>query len=354
MKIYERYVHKEHGRLLLLTVSALCSVYVLIVFLDLVDDAIERKVSALYALEAALLRIPMGLRELGSISVLLSVIVFMALSSRNLEPVILRSLGVRLRSVLKPLLVQGAIFSLVLLVNSLAVAPYFLSRSNDVVQERIKGAKKRRRTSPVRMWLKSGGYMCYIGYFNEKRLSLGDVRCFKQKEPWEVIQAPRVVWKGKWKATGVRLWVVKKDVPEFVERSDMVLSFLPSPGELKGRRKTLDEMDAGDLIYVVRQLKKEGIRSEVYQAELFNRIFFSMFPVVMVLVAFPLGISGPRKGQVATSFVKGVVLAFLFYGVYYAFTLAGREALLPPALASLLPLAGGALCGLWFSGRVDA
>lgn len=134
-------------------------------FLDIVDDALERHISLVVPLQIALLRLPMGLKELGAVTVLISVMLFLAVSSQNLEPVVLRSLGIRSRVMLKPLLVQGGVISFLLFINAAFIAPSFYSKSRDVYLEKIKGQPRKARISPVDIWLKEKGYFCNVGFF---------------------------------------------------------------------------------------------------------------------------------------------------------------------------------------------
>lgn len=353
-KIFEKYIYKEHAKILALVLVSLSVVYTLIAFLDIVDDAIENKVPVYYAFIAALYRLPSGLKELGAIAILLSTILFMAISSKNLEPVILRSLGIKLKVFLKPLVVEAAVLSILLGINAMFIAPPLFSKYIDTVEIKIKGKKKKRRTKPVKMWIKNEGFTCYIGYFSGRKKSISNLKCFKSENgTTTIIFANKAFWtKGKWKAYRVQMWKIR-GVSTFKKKWVVYLKFLPPPYEIMGRKKVLEEMNLEELVAVVKELNREGIRNTRYLQELCNRLFLSLFPIIIVILAFPLGISEPRKGQVATAFVKGIFMALLVYGIYFSFAFAGKAGIINPVIASSIPVAGLTAFGLRLVNRID-
>lgn len=345
---FERYIHREHAKLFLFVFFALCSVYTLGAFLDVVDDALERRVSAFVALKVALLKLPYGVKELGSMAILVSVMLFLAISSKHLEPVILRSLGIRLGVYLRPLLQQALVLSFFLAVNAFYIAPHLLALSKETYKVEIKGEKRAKMFTPVGIWIKASGYFCYIGYFDEQRKLLKDVRCFNPDNT-TLYTASLLVWDRKrWIGKG-RFWSEK----EYRKLRHLQMDFLPSPEDLSGRRKGPDEMGMGELISVAYDLYREGISVREYLWEIGNRMALSLTPVVMVLFAFPMGISEPRKGQVALAFVKGLGLAVAFYSVFYGFSYLGRESIMNPLAAAALPVILTALVGYRMAKGVD-
>ncbi len=339
-KRFERYVFDEHLKFLLLVFFALSVVYVLGSFLDVLDDALERHVSLAYPLKVALFRLPMGLKDFGPLAILISVMLFLAVSSQNLEPVALRSLGIPSKVMLRPLLFQGAVVSVILLINASFLAPFLYSRAKSVYLERIKGKVSHERVVPVNMWVKDSGYFCNIGYFDEKRALLREVICFKRdKGERSFVKADEALWgKEGWVGIDVKSWKLG-NATSYVFSKKRVLPLRLTPDELLGRRKGIREMSLTELVEVIWELSKEGINHKGYSVELFSRIFLSLAAFVMVLLAFPVGVILPRKGQVVFSFIKGVGLAVLFIGVFYGFTFAGRSGWMPPLLSAFLPVA---------------
>ena len=337
LRIYERYIHREHARLLLGVLWAFCLLFTIATFLDTVDDAIENHVPALYALEVALLKLPSAIKELAGVSVAASVLTLTLMLSKNLEPVILRSLGVDLRVLVKPLAIQGGILALVAFFNASFLAPSLLLRAQEVYHRTIKGERYVKKVTPVKMWVKHKGFICYIGFFNTKRRRARDVRCYSDKGVF--VKAEEARWKGRWMGHNVKRWEIEGERTRISSYRVTELDMLPTPGELSGMGKGPQEMDTIELVKVILALNREGINSRTYQVELASRIFLPLLCVVLAVLAFPLGIVEPRKAQVTLSLAKGIALVVGSYTLYYGFAFMGTRGVLNPLLASFIPLA---------------
>jgi len=197
MGIFEKYIFKEHGKLLFLVFLGFSSVYFLAVFLDILDDAIERKAPVIYAVEAALLKIPLGAKELGATAILISVMLFMAISSKNREPVILNSLGIPLARIMRPFMWQAVFLCILLAVNNNFVAPYLYSKSKEIVEVNIFGKRQKKKLKPTNMWIKHGEYICHVAYFDDEKLQARNVKCIVQKkeEIKRVILIDNLYWR---------------------------------------------------------------------------------------------------------------------------------------------------------------
>ncbi len=350
--IYHRYVHKEHAKIFVMVLFAMSLLFVAANFLDVVDDALERHVSVLYALAVSTLRLPRALKELGGISILISVLLFMVIASRNLETVVLRALGVELGKLKKVFLIQASVLSVLLLINSLFIAPRALLMANDLYHGAIKGEKRYKRVSPVKMWLKHSGFICYLGFFDEKRANIRDLRCYNRKEK-KIVVSPLVVWRKGWVAKGMKEWIFKGNTSSFRRFRARAIDFLPPPEDIASRKKRIAEMDGLELISILSSLSAEGIDNTPYARELANRIFVSLFPLAMVLLAFPLGVTEPRRAQVSLAFVKGILMALAAYGAYYSAGALGGSGILHTFLTSAIPFGLVLWLGRRFSERVD-
>ncbi|GEM_PF-1668560 len=342
LKTYEKYISKEHGKIFALVLSALASIYMLVVFLEILDDVLEKKAPVIYALQATLFKLPFGIKEIGATSILISVIIFMSILSKNLEPIILNSLGVPVTKIIKPLILQALAFSVFLFVNNNYIAPATFYKSKDIIETKIMKKKKTKRTKPTRMWIKHGSHICYIGVFDDKKLTAKDIKCVKINEQVdEILQAQTLKWNGKrWMGYKVKIWQIEQEKPKNLYFKAAPIDFFIAPFELKERKKQMEEMSTPELYGFIKDLKKEAIDASPYLTEMYSRIFLSISPVIMVILGFPLGLSrGRGKGSGAViGIIKGLAISAAFWMSYYSFSYLGKMGWIPPIIATSLPL----------------
>ncbi len=357
MKVFEKYIFKEHAKIFTLVLLSLVSIYFLVIFLDILDDVLEKKAPIIYAIEASLLKIPFGIKEIGATAILISVIVFLSISSKNLEPVILNSLGIPVKNLIKPLIIQACIFSVFLLINNNYIAPYSFYISKNIVESQIFKRKKKNRVKPTKMWVKYKNYICYIGVFNDKKILAKDVRCVetKENEIKKLIKARMIVWKdGKWVGYNVSQWDITKEKPKKISYKTRPIKFFIEPNDLKERKKQKEEMNSSELRDLINDLKKENMPANRYLSEYYNRIFLSLSPIIMVIFGFPLGVSKGKRSGAIIGIIKGLVIAFSFWCVYYTFSYMGKEGWIPPLIASAIPLIIFTLIGKKLMERTDS
>ncbi len=338
-KIYEKYTAKEHGKIFIIVLSALISIYFLVIFLEILDDVLEKKAPVSYAIQAALFKIPWGIKEIGATSILISVIIFLSISSKNLEPVILNSLGVPVTKLIKPILFQAIVFSLILFINNNYIAPYSFYKSKDIIETKIFKKKITKRTKPTKMWVKHKSYICYIGVFNDENLTARDIKCVKlNKNIDEIFQAKTLKWNGeKWIGYNVKIWRIKKEKPKTLYYRKTQVNFFIDPLNLKERKKQMEEMTTPELYEFIKDLKKEKVITSSYLTEMYNRIFLSISPIVMVIFGFPLGLSKEKKTGAIIGIIKGLVISAIFWMSYYGFLYFGKMGWIPPIIATSIP-----------------
>lgn len=121
-------------------------------------------------------------------------------------------------------------------------------------------------------------------------------------------------------------------------------------GILIGRR-IADQMTFLELRGHARRMAEAGYDAAPLVVGLNEKLVTPLLPVVLVLVAVPLFVSGwSRRGSLA-GFGYSLVIVFAFWVLWAVSTSLGSEAILPPALAVWIPPALVSLLGIFMLGR---
>jgi len=350
MKIFTRYVLKGYSKLLILIFMALASIYTLILFFEVLDDALENKAPMISILYYLLYNQARVTREMLPLAFFFATLAYVIISNKTFELVALRALGVKSYRALVPMaFLAGAVGCLMVLWN-MNVAPWGIARSTEVRKAEIKKEKQARLLRYTNLWMKHGDTACFIHFFDEKKRVFKDVKCIWLKEGHiqSVAMAPQARWeKGQWQLETPTLLDLTGGTIQEKNPPVLPLPLDISPRTLLEQKKEPWEMTYGELKDYINAMEKEGYSAPQLKMELYQRISLAFAPLVLVLLVFPLALRPPREGG-----WQAILLSFGALVGYWSanslFTLMGRGHWLPPILAAFIPPLTAAAGGIWY------
>ncbi len=116
-------------------------------------------------------------------------------------------------------------------------------------------------------------------------------------------------------------------------------------------RRIADQMTYLELRGHARRMADAGYDAAPLVVGLNEKLVTPLLPVVLVLVALPLFVSGWSRRSSLAGFGYSLVIVFGFWVLWAVSTSLGSESILPPALAVWIPPVLVSLFGIWLLGR---
>ena len=340
MTIVQAYITRMFFKYFGVVLTMVTIVYLAIDFFGRIDKLIALALPPSDIIAYFLFKIPLIISQILPAALLLGVLIVFGLMSKNNEIIALKSGGISVLSLTRPVIVIGVILSLVLFVFSEAVVPVANSRVREIIDPDT--GERRMVTSRERnIWIRGDRSITHIAYYNPAESAIHGViviyfdDAFAMKER---IDAQR----GEFADNGWILYdgmVQRFDenddhhVVSIHERLEIDLNFLPD--DLLRVVAESEEMNFGALLNYIRKVEQDGYDATRYRVDLHAKIAFPWVCLIMALIGSGIALRGKtREGGLAAGFAYGIATAFLYWGCYSFCLSLGYGYLLPPPAAA--------------------
>jgi len=349
MKIFTRYVIRGYTKLLVSMFMALASIYTLILFFEVLDDALENKAPMSSVLSYLLYNQARVTKEMLPLAFFFATLAYVVISNKNFELVVLRALGIKSYRVLVPMACLGGIVGCAMVFWNMNVAPWGISKSTEIRKVEINKEKKALHLRYTNLWMKHGNTACFIHFFDEKKQVFKNVKCvwFQEGNIQSVALAPQARWeKNQWELVKPTLLTIVKGTIKEENPPLLPLSLDITPQTLLEQKKEPWEMTYRELKDYINVMEEEGYSVPHLKMELYQRVSMALAPLVLVLLVFPLAVRPPREGGwKAMLYSFGVLVGYWSFNSI--FVLGGRSGWIPPLLASFIPPLSAGMAGVW-------
>ena len=283
---------------------------------------------------AVVLSIPMG--------VLLATVMVLNRLSLSSEITVMRSCGIGLNRIAKPIFIFAIIMSLSTFIINESIAPVMSKQSKDLAlwalgQKNIPEGKKNFIFKELgeNWYLKR---LFYVGYSHKKILYNVTVLDNSKPDTIQVLQARE----GKTSPEG---WLFQKGAIYTIDKDGQVLNTTLFDDSLvkygldlsKELNKNLaNEMNFITLskFLITKELSPEEKRA--FTVQLFDKLALPLATIVFVLVGVPLAITPPRV-RYNRGFLFSILIIFAFYVLRALSISFGNTGTIPPWIAAWLP-----------------
>ena len=153
MTIIDRYISREIIKYFCLVLFAVAMIYLAVDFFQKVDNFIMAEVPLIRMISYFLLKLPLVISQLTPICILLTVLITFGLMNKNNELIALKSGGVSVYFLLRPVFVIGVVSSICLFILAEVIVPVSISKANKIWLQEVK--KKSLLTSRQKnIWFK--------------------------------------------------------------------------------------------------------------------------------------------------------------------------------------------------------
>lgn len=341
-RILEAYVAREFLKLMGLSLATFVSLFVVVDFFEKIDRLVRANLGLGALLYYSLLKIPFAVGQVLPAAVLLGIMLTFGLMARNQETMAIRTAGLDILQLTRPLIYLTGWLVAVMLALNLFLIPWSQGRLNGFWQSRVEKKPPRNLHTMEHFWYKGDQAIYNILIFRKDIQTMEGVKIYlfdRQFHLVQIISAARAQFQGDhWRFSQGQIQTLDAGggilSGEKFEQRDLVLT--ERPEDFADLEKKVNEMDFSELYRYVGRLERDGYKSTPYRVDLYSRLSLSLTPLMMLILGLGLAL---RHNEIhLTSVVAlgmGLMFAYwLFFGFCASFGQAGRW---PPLVAVTFP-----------------
>lgn len=339
MRILDRYVLSQYISVLIYSMFAIITIFIVFDLFEKLDDFIDFKVPLVTVLLYYLYSVPEILLLTLPVGMLLSCLFSLGAHSRNLEFVATLAAGIGMKRMLVPVLIAALMISALTLVFGETIAPAAALeakaiRDNEMQKGRSRSEKVRSNVS----YMGSGDWVYYLGSLDMerdaiRRITISQVVDLKLEKR---IDAQTGIWEdGHWTLRNgfYRTFDdsgLTSQVP-FTSRSFPELT--ESPSDLSTVQKGTKEMGYREFEEYIKKKEMSGGETQKDRVQLQMKLAAPFRNLIIVLLGCPLG-ALLRRGGNALGFSLALLIIFVYYiGIRVGQSLGYNEVVNPATAA---------------------
>jgi len=341
LKKLNKYLTLNMLKYLMMAQFAGLVMFVTIEFLEHMDIFTDSFNSFLLSLVYILLRIPHYFNLLLPLASLISMLILLIMMVRNNEIIAARTSGISTISLMKPFIA----FAFALIIFSFIIAewimPYAANAAEYLYRVKIKKEDSYVHFKNNRIWFKKDNILSNIDFFDAKKDTITGLTIIELADDFTIkkrIDAMEGTWKDSaWLFTTV----IERTFGDNAIQSKKVYSEMKglikeTPAMLKVGQRNPEEMGYKDLLRYIHRLKREGHDVRRYLVDLYNKMAFPFINLIMVFVAFSVGLRYTKTKHIAKGILVGVCVGILYWFIHNICLSFGYAETFPPFFAAWL------------------
>jgi lipopolysaccharide export system permease protein len=339
MTIVDKYLAREILKCLVVVLAVVVSLFVIAEFFNKADNFMEAGLPISRLIRYLQLKLPQIIAQITPIGLLLAVLIAFGLMNKNNEIIALKSGGVSVYYLLRPVLTIAVFLAILLFSLSEIVVPITISKANKIWLMEVKN--KPTITSKQRnIWIKGHRAIYFIQYFNPQNQTIsGVILNFFDKEfkLTRRVDAKKGVYvQGKWVFYDSMEQVLDEEsaiynVRLHSQKAENV-DFLPE--DLMRVFKKSDEMNIAELFTYIKEVELEGYDATTFRVDFHARFAYPVLSIIVCLMGTGIAVKRKSREGPSVSIAFGAAMVFLYW-VLHSFCLSlGYGGLLPPVISA--------------------
>jgi lipopolysaccharide export system permease protein len=335
----DKYLVSHTLKLLLICESAGLAIFLLIDFLEHVDLFTESLTQFSLCLAYLALRIPANFNLILPLCLLMAILILLIIMIRGNEIIIARTAGISTFSLMRPLLLLSLLLVGTSFILSEWIIPFTSSASEYIYQVKIKKEQSYVVYKNDRIWFKRDNQICNIEFFDIHKDEIRGLTVLHLNSNWSVAtryDAQRGIWKGgswtfydvverRFKNNGIVSKTTHRNLPDLIKEP---------PSVFKIANKAPEDMSLGELRKYIKRLKRTGHDVARYMVDFHDKISFPFINVIMVMVAFSVGLRYAKTKNIAKGILLGLCLGIMYWLVRSLAMPLGYSEIFPPLFAA--------------------
>lgn len=339
--IINRLLLREFFRYFLMVLALVICVYLMIDFVEKIDEFIESGLTGTRIAYFALLQLPSIIVLIMPAGVMLAVIFVYGFMNKYREILALRSSGVGVYALIRPIIMGGIVCSLLLFVITEVITPFAQTESNIIWSQEVK--KKMQPNMALKdVWLKKKQDILYVNYFDPAKKTLNGLT-LNSLDPYSMIEYRLVADKGvfvngRWELTNgmEQRMNPETDRYDYTYFEHVVMDMDFTPGDLSAVLKASDEMNFLDLMALIREIEADGYDARQYKVDLQGRFALLVSCFILCLIGAGLAVRCRLHPRLILTVGEGIAIIFAMWLLRSLFMSLGYGYVLSPVLAAWL------------------
>ncbi len=337
IKILDRYILKEFVTVLIVSLFAFVAIFVIVDFLDFADNLIEKNARLVDIFYYYLLFIPFIYNIMSPPAMLMASLFAFNRMARRSEIIAIRSSGLSLLRIIRPILIVAALFTLGNIWISHSILPTIELKRWEVKQYQLYRRSPQNQSPTSQLSFRDKSQRFYFFYYYNPAQKTGYnvlVNTVESNYIRNRLSATKVsVSDTGWTFFDVRIWeydpqgdIIKiNNMPRYFDNSIKLLpEFFVKP------EKKIQHMTWIELNEYIELLKIGGQSYAQPLMELYLRFSFPFAGFVTVLFGAPLAVRQYRRKSASIGFTISLLICFLYYGLQRVFQSMGNNGILDP------------------------
>jgi lipopolysaccharide export system permease protein len=351
MTILRRHLYREFFRAAAACILGFMVLFLVIDFVESVDNFLDNRAAGGEILRYYLLRIPGIFFMISPVAVLVAVLIVVSLSARANECTAMFSAGISPLRAFAPLVAGCALVSALSLGISEFLAPRTNREAREIAGLRLRPGRVAAQFSLNRYWIRGQNAVLSAQVVDPAGRSLYGFQYLEIDRDFRLVRridarSAEYGAEGKWRILDgrERRFDGNLEAVPFASREydfpEAIQGFLD--GETPPEEMTYEKLSG-----YIGDSQARGYDVRRYVVDLHAKLSYPLLNVIVGLIAIPLALRTPRSGGVWRSIGAGLLIGFFCWMALSASLSLGRMGILPPLAAAWLPdfvfAAGGIL-----------
>ncbi len=364
MNILSRYLVRTYLGMIATCLGAFVAIYLLVDFMEKFGKFSRAGAPLTSVLLYFLCKIPEIIAQTTSMAVLMGTILAIGTLSKNSEITAMRSSGISLVQIGRPLLVTAALFSLMLLLMQEFVTPASNEKMRHIEQVEMKKVQPQEYEKWTlfrwnNIWHRDDNLILQAKLFNPDTSTLSGITLWevdRELRPVSRIDAATAIPAvNGWQFQNLTKRVftqpggvaVSSNSKEFV-KLDLVVA------DLKVVAKSAEDMGFRALLRYCETVSASGYDATHYLTLLHAKLSLPFAALIMAFLGIPFSLKDNRSGGVWIGVGISILIGFSYFIINALLLSLGQAGALPPPVAAWAANLLFAGAGLWFTLTVDS
>jgi len=339
MRLLHRYILTETSKSFMLVLIAISMIFLLIDFIERIDNFMETDLPFSRFIEYMLLKIPFILSQILPICVLLAVLITFGLMIKNNEIMTIKGSGISIYYLLQPIVWFGVISTIVMFILTEFVVPLTADKANYIWYKEIKHQKVH-TSREKNIWIRGDGLIANIAFFHPGKQTAHGITLYFFDNHFKLtrrLDARNAHFEND-------QWIFESPVNQLLEETgetkkvtypdQLALPLTFKPSDLVRVSKKSEEMSFSELKAYVEKIRKEGYDATIYQVDLYVKTAFPFICLIMSIIGSGTALKQSKISGLAQPVVFGIVAAFFYWMMNSISISLGHAGQLPSFLAA--------------------
>ncbi len=339
MTVLDKYIVREVLRYFFMVLILVVIIYVLVDFFEKIGTFMDAGLPFSSVVVFYLNTIPFILWQIMPAAILLSVLISFGMMNKHNELLAVKSCGISIYKLIKPVLALGFIFTIILFFLAEAIVPVTMTTANRIW---LNEARKEKlvTTRENNIWMRTTHSIIHIQHFNPVNNTVYKVTENIFDDRFRLVRridADHGVFKnGQWILSKILEQTLDAAGSSYVVtyHDTMPVKLDITPDKLKQVVKKSSEMNINELFDYIHTIESEGYPATRLWVDFHAKIAFPFVCVILVLVGMGIACKKQMKDGLPAGIAYGIGTAFLYWVINSFCMSLGYGEMLPPFIAA--------------------